>query len=149
MSMIKKEFILYEEALKLKKLGFDELCFTSYDDKKKLRNPFDCTEDYNESVTYIEDTTCFVKNSELKLKHWVAAPTYSQVFRWFEENHSIYVQKEVTTNVNEILDITYTIKSWQFKPVEVIFDNVYDWTDRSKAELACLKKLIELVDVVV
>jgi len=145
--MIEKEFILYEQALKLKELGFNEPCFTSYDDKKRLRNPFDCTEDYNESVTYIEDTTCFVKNSELKLEHWTTAPTYSQAFRWFRREHGLYssINPEKLFPYDRVTGVNWNVNICGGDGNEIGPSGTYSY---DKAELACLKKLIELVDVV-
>jgi hypothetical protein len=66
------------------------------------------------------------------------------VLRWFEDNHSLYIQRIVTTNANEVIDIEYNIKSWRYPHITIEFDNPYDAFDKNKAELACLKKLIEL-----
>ena len=55
------------------------------------------------------------------------------------------VQRVVDTNVNEILDITYTIKSWKFPPIKVEFENVYDCFDKHKSELICIDMIIELL----
>jgi hypothetical protein len=51
----------------------------------------------------------------------------------------------IDTNVNEIMDITYTIKSWKFPPIEIKFENPYDCFDKNKSELICIDKIIEII----
>jgi hypothetical protein len=129
---MEKEFIKYEQALALKELGFDEPCFTFYPKEGKMG--FDgkyhsIKEGYKNSTVnaiwikrYKNDFEC------------VTAPTFSQAFRWFREKHGLYsfvfkfdggfgyeTYKEGVTQTNESFD-------------------TYD-----EAELACLKKLIEIV----
>lgn len=134
---IEKEFALYQEALKMKELGFDEPCFGIY------RN-------YFMDKTYVLDleldlNTTFEDNSNRYLDGGeCSAPTYSQCFKWFEENHQMYVDRQTDTSVNEILDFTYRIKSWKFPPITIEFDNPYDCFDRQKSQLACLRKLIQI-----
>ena len=116
-----KDFTPYQEALELKQLGFDEDCFGYYFNKQLL---FGARTSYGEVVE---------------------APLYQQAFRWFENNHSMFIERIVTTTVNEILDIEYHIKSWKFNHITIEFNNPYDCFDKKEAELACLKKLIEIV----
>ena len=68
------EFVSYEIALELKELGFDEPCFGYYD----------CERDFQ-----------FLPNKSKFLECEFAAPTFSQVFRWFREKYNahIYPQK--------------------------------------------------------
>lgn len=95
-----KEFVSWEQALALRELGFDEPCFTSYDDEGDLRNPFDYSNsEYDYNRTYIGDTKHFVYNSELTIENFIgnkdlykqftAAPLYQQAFRW------LYQQLEI------------------------------------------------------
>lgn len=77
--MINEEFVSYFQAEKLRNLGFDEPCFTSYDDEKRLRNPFD----YNN----------FIKNSELS-SGFIAAPLFQQAFKWIAIKYGVYVKME-------------------------------------------------------
>ena len=70
-----KEFVKYEQALALKELGFNEPCLTYYHENQRL-----------------ESEIVFIKGS----KFWnlpniseIAAPTYSQAFRWFREKHDL------------------------------------------------------------
>ena len=118
-----KDFTLYPEALELKQLGFDEDCFYV----KLISNPefFYTPTDYDD----------YPKQKEKE----VLIPTYSQAFRWFRENHNLHawiINAEDNHNV--------------FKPF-FRGDNIYDqhlvdfYDSYEEAELACLKKLIEIV----
>ena len=112
-----KEFIPYEQALELKELGFDELCLFYYTDNESLRI-------YHQSEIYDD---------------LVGAPLYQQAFRWFREKF------ESTIHIYQYQDT----QRWDFDvydntPEEEDFGNPsYDTYE--EAELACLKKLIEIV----
>jgi hypothetical protein len=112
---VDKEFVPYEEALALKELGFDEPCF-------------------------------------LVFKGCVASPTFSQAFRWFREKYGLYYFEDHRCNSKtDISSITYWmgIKKLKLAPfgsevlvgiIELGCYNTYE-----EAELACLRKLIEIV----
>ena len=85
-----KEFIQYELALALKELGFNEPCFGYYIETGEWV-----------PASYSQKGIVYPSNLDL-MKEWVSAPLYQQAFRWFEEKHNMYIQKTVTTNVNEI-----------------------------------------------
>ena len=69
-------FVNYEQALKLKSMGFDEPCIAFY---------------YKQVLTFhthgIDPHFIFKRNSEL----WdsPSAPLKSQVFKWFRDEHNI------------------------------------------------------------
>jgi len=145
-----KEFVNYEQALALRELGFDEPCFTSYDDEGDLRNPFDYeNSEYNHNRSYIGDTKNFVHNSELTIenfvgakhlyKQFIAAPLYQQAFKFFREkynyNHSIVFTKHPFGTD----EYQYMILLDDDEYVEINF-KTYE-----EAELECLKKLIDIV----
>ena len=125
---MEKEFVLYEQALALKELGFDEPCFTHYLKGNLLNN-------------VILGDTLNSKFDNIR----VSAPLYQQAFRWFEDNQSMFIERIVTTNANEIMDIEYNIKSWRFPTITIEFDDSYDSFDKNKSELDCLIKLISIV----
>ena len=118
---MEKEFIPYKQALALKELGFDEPCFGYYTGDKKhlvLRpNMGRRNEDLN-------DIVC-------------TSPLYQQAFRWFREKHNM--------------------DSYHIEPTNNMFGNFYGvlglrtatfnggFKTYEEAELACLKKLIEIV----
>jgi hypothetical protein len=115
-----KEFVPYEESLALKELGFDEPCFGCYTKDGELSYDFS---DNRGDSHYFQDCS---------------APTFSQAFRWFREKHNLCHQ------------ITRAGRDGEFNA----FVNDYIYGNNGKyspsiftyeeAELACLRKLIEL-----
>jgi hypothetical protein len=155
-----KEFIPYEQALELKELGFNEPCFTTYDDDKRLRNPFDYPKsEYDEDASYIEDSNEFIYNDKLCLenfegnpKHFtqfVAAPIYQQAFRWFREKYNLHAEPYTV----DMGAIEYCFQIRDLHSEKYVYDNFvgggayYDGTFNTpeESELACLNKLIEIV----
>jgi hypothetical protein len=128
--VIIKDFAPHEQSLDLKQLGFDEPCLAKYINKQFSMNV---------------EGEWYKHNSNEITNGWISAPQYQQCFRWFEDNQSMFVERIITTNANEIMDIEYNIKSWRFPTVTIEFDDPYDSFDKNKAELACLTKLIEIV----
>jgi hypothetical protein len=112
-----KEFIPYEQALELKELGFNELCLFYYGDNEALRI-------YHQSEIYDD---------------LIGAPLYQQAFRWFREKYGIvgivkFGTQEFTYNIYNNDAIGLLTKD------SLDFNGTYE-----EAEIACLKKLIELV----
>jgi hypothetical protein len=124
---MKKEFVPYELAVKLKELGFDEPCLACYideEDKDILSFSFDSNDCYQE----IEDNE-LKRNTQFK--NSITAPTFSQAFKWFREKYDLHLLP--SKNVNKWWA---TFGSWT--------SEVYD--SYEEAELACLDKLIEIVE---
>ncbi len=114
---MKKEFIPYEQALSMEKLGFVEKCFGFY-----------TLEGY-----YFPNTTPL--NS---LTYGCDAPLYQQAFRWFREKF------ESTIHIYQYQDTQrWDFDIYDNTPEEEDFGNPsYDTYE--EAELECLKKLIEI-----
>jgi hypothetical protein len=124
---MKQEFVPYELALKLKQLGFDEPCFVLY----KASN--------NNQLAYAPHG--ITTNSQLSQgdSSNIAAPTFSQAFRWFRENylyHPHFFSKEDGTFA---WCIRWYIDGLQ-KDTPYFSSNTYE-----EAELACLDKLIDII----
>ena len=131
---MKKEFIPYEQALELKKLGFDEP-FNPFD-TFYYRNG-DLCEANKDAVEYFNSF-----NDEV-----VLAPLYQQAFRWFREKY----------NLNGILNHYPNTKLWDFSVHDLRWsgkefiehvkkeDRSVKYSTYKEAELACLNKLIELI----
>lgn len=149
-----KEFIPYEEALALKKLGFDELCIASYDDEGQFKDPFDYISDDGGYLTNssLMDPNNFNAYSNPRLlkeyldKPFTAAPLYQQAFRWFREK---YMLKGDVNHADSNGSNKITIWKWNYD------NNVGAWerltiigtyTTYEKAELECLKQLIKIVN---
>ena len=131
--MNNKDFIPYQESLELKKLGFDEPCFFAFDN---CSTPMRCSdlrtnEQKFNGVNYNSST-------------YTSQPTFSQAFRWFREKHNlqshIFLTYEgVTTNEhNEYAFATLKAGGYDY----MIDDDNYPYEE---AELACLRKLIQIV----
>jgi len=123
---MKKEFLDYTEALELKELGFDEPCFGCYFHNNK------------DAVEYNPDGIPLNHNNR---KSRISAPTFSQAFRWFREKYGfeIFLQKEV--NLLSGKTYSYLIEN----DVEEIIKRSLSKSGIERAELECLKKLIEIV----
>ena len=119
---LQKEFLLYPEALELKQLRFDEPCFGWYDGEYKDIINYDRTRN---SGVWLNDSSC-------------SAPTYSQAFHWFRQNGYRFNIVNDSENINGYYyyDVWY---NGQF-----MFESHYIYSTYEEAELACLRKLIEL-----
>ena len=145
---MRNEFVPYNESLELKELGFDELCITSYDTDSKLRNPFDYNNcEYNDILnhqSYFEDAKHFVQNSTINQSSgFIAAPIFSQVFRWFREKYHLI------GGIEYIGGATPNTTWWDIYVVGHFNTDTSKMTMKyqpyEEAELACLRKLIEIV----
>ncbi len=117
-------FCPYEQAIALKKLGFDEDCFGYYVDVE-VANPFLV-------INRISDT---------QGGYFTLAPLYQQVFRWFREKYGIFAEPSRVTSVVDgpTTGFFYFISDDKKIDVETDTSETYE-----EAELECLKKLIEL-----
>lgn len=127
--MSEKEFVPYQESLKLKELGFDEPCIAFYE------------EDTNKLVTFHTDSYQEVTGF-ICLDRQVNAPTFSQAFRFFREKYGIEPQ----------------VKSWEersnivwYYSVQLIGGepSVFRSADccvnsYEEAQLECLRRLIQI-----
>jgi hypothetical protein len=109
-----KEFIPYEQALALKELGFDEHCFAWYNQRQTLLTGFLYTQDDTDEAQCI-------------------APLYQQAFRWFREK----------CGLNHFVELDVDCGPRYYNAYVQCF-LVYHGNNYGEAELACLKKLIEL-----
>jgi hypothetical protein len=126
-----KEFIPYEQAVALKKLGFDDKTFKSYDTSVVLVNG-----------KYILDNWYDVSTVDE-----VKAPLYQQAFRWFREKYDLdsWITREhkyqepfcwyIQDNITEY--------SSDFSTNGLTFETFFQ--THEEAELECLKKLISIV----
>jgi len=128
---MEKEFIKYTEALALKELGFDEKCLGYYIKNSSLWcNWLDVK--FNDDPS--NDKEDFVAD----------APLYQQAFKWFREKYGLKGEVDTADMIwskwsfkTELKGSTYILYSGL---TEKIYFNTYE-----EAELACLKKLIEIV----
>ena len=114
-----KEFVTYEQALALRKLGFYEQCFGGFaKDDKTLYIGYDA--EFGEH--FFRD-------------FYIPAPLKQQVFRWFREKYDWYLD----LGHSERVDFYYAI----LKNSEP-FEWRNDYSTYEEAENACIDKLIEI-----
>jgi hypothetical protein len=120
MNNLEKEFIPYQEAFELKELGFDEPCFGYYLCKNSAFGvELELTTNWIDLLPY-DSSSC-------------KAPLYQQAFRWFREKYG-YLPNIHDFNGNFKATLSGNC-NW-----------LGSWTKTyEEAELACLKKLIEIV----
>jgi hypothetical protein len=112
-----KDFTLYPEALELKQLGFDEPCFGVY---------FNPTQELSLESEYAQ-----------RRFYQTPAPTYSQAFRWFRDNG------KVAEIFSQLLPSNKYKWGFKIQGIEGVTDGFFTYEE---AELACLKKLIEVAN---
>jgi len=118
---MKQEFAPYKFALRLKKIGFDVPTFGYYQyTRLKLQLPLLKSETQPQTYMRVEDCS---------------APTFQQAFRWFREIHALdgFFDRIGTTYI-------YKIRSWKN-------ESTNSFSTYEEAELACLDKLIEIVEL--
>ena len=136
MNILEKEFIPYQEALALKELGFNEPCFGWYVSE-------------NHGLEYGK-----VIQSDL-LRDAAIALTFSQAFRWFREKHGL--RNSITDFIDDETGIEWDYEiaiigtdldeRGNYKPLVDYStdDETRKFKTYEEAELACLRKLIEIV----
>jgi hypothetical protein len=129
--MIEKEFAPYEEALALKELGFDEPCLKFY---------------VAEKLILALDAENGDTNSKLNGYNplYVSAPTYSQAFRWFREKYNFLHHISWVYKKTEDIQWFFDIKGINMTNNNILPHSETRFATYEEAELACLKKLIQL-----
>jgi hypothetical protein len=118
--MENKDFVEYQEALELKGLGYPQNnCFAWY-----------AHDGLHHDSEYIEGDFTY---------SCCVAPTYSQAFRWFREQHNIHSYIDILKRYNEKSLYDYVIVS------DDIEEDTRRWKTYEDAELECLRELIEIV----
>jgi hypothetical protein len=149
-----KEFIPYEQALALKELGFDKPCFAMYQKNKKIwvcgKNNwitnFEIEPDDNTLKLHIEKYPHNVSliGGEYFLQSCAnfTAPLYQQAFRWFREKYDLRIWIESNHSVAKF---EYVIATTNPNFIDKQFNDFSGYKTYEESELACLKKLIEIV----
>jgi hypothetical protein len=125
---MKNEFIPYEQALELKELGFDEatICYYDVEDLYKIK-----------PTPMKEEINSFHFNS---ISTMVSAPLYQQAFRWFREKSFIcHVTNDLSDSCYDEIYVYVMTKGYGD-----LIDRSEEYRTYEEAELACLKKLIEI-----
>ena len=132
---MKKEFVPYEQALELKKLGFNEPCYAYFSNKytyvDTIIKPIHViSENINESALI------------RKLEITCLSPTFSKAFRWFREKYNLIPDIQYYGNWNFEI---FRIGEFAEPMDDVNVDYTFKGGTYEEAELECLKKLIEII----
>jgi len=138
-----KEFVSYELALKLKQLGFVDECMAYYTiSLTEVEHKEDGTTGpfgWKKGEVFFEKR--FFKNNSQGIdgsnENWleVGAPLFQQAFRWFREKYFTvgYIIPKNGKYTYHIISNNINLEMNSFKTYE-------------EAELACLDKLIEIIE---
>ena len=118
MNNLEKEFVLYPEALELKQLGFDERTLQAY---------------YKDSGQLLNIGSGNMYDTK--------SPLYQQAFRWFREKYNL------ASHIATYWQHDWNNYSYQYYFVEdkIEWNGIEHYKTYEEAELACLRKLIEIV----
>ena len=139
---MEREFVPYALAMKLKALGFDEPCFGYYVDGE-LRGINLGIEELGGIEPYYQRFgfhTLSNHNIDNPNKIVVTAPTFSQAFRWFRETYRLDGKPEY------FLNNFYCFIINDMKQEDTSRRLFTEFPSYEEAELACLEKLIEIVE---
>jgi hypothetical protein len=126
--MFDKEFVPYEQAIELRKLGFEDEYLAWWN--------------FGEFRMFGWDVLLDGYAGEIDERP--IAPTFAQAFRWFREKYDIDIDIDVVFSKH---DDGISLKNYKVLipfPDE-LFINVGLFTTYEEAEIECLKKLIEIV----
>jgi hypothetical protein len=134
---MEKEFVTYELALRMKTLGFDRPCFAFYQIEYNEDIPVMVDDDNQYRISGFR--TC--KNSEIPA-HYTTTPTWQSAFRWFREKYNLI------SSINTIIyGCPLNEQEFHYKIITNTGVGSYgQFETYEEAELACLKKLIEIVE---
>lgn len=122
-------FVPHQESLELKELGFDEPCFGSWETE------------HTKVPTYTHSNSQFYKNSNHPVGK-VTTPTFSQAFKFFREKYKLHSR----VDIQDVELDWYDYEILEVREGDYNNDLHKDTNFKSyeEAELACLRKLIEL-----
>ena len=126
-----KKFVPYELASRMKKIGFDEECIAYYQKSAVIGNDNILPISFTNMASDFND----YEYSKLGVPFY-SAPTWQQAFRWFREKYALCI----------------VIKPIDDKKLELGYNLTKNglimgaYTTYEEAELACLDKLIEIVE---
>lgn len=129
------DFLKYKEALKLKELGFKELCYGYFAPNTSA----------NDDLTGADRPFAYVLYAPYKFdpkkdSYDVAAPTFRQAFKWFRDIHKLHVETPFVVSKQRYIASITEVKELHS---QTFFNGNH--INHEDAELACLKKLIEII----
>jgi hypothetical protein len=143
-----KEFLSYEMALELKKLGFDEPCIGNY---RKVQVTDAKTGNCSESIIYLDVMHFTINFNENNKDTDASALTFYQTFRFFREQFNWQASIEATKDQHS-RELGYNYWIWNSETgleyhTMPMNKPSGDWEFKTyeEAEIACLLKLIEII----
>lgn len=129
---MKNNFVPYEQALKLKELGFDEQCLCYYSAQLDLQTVGCYDKSHPIHLSISQSDIC---------EAYILTPLWSQAFDWFRTNHNYHYIIE-PLKIDTILDWYFSLHS----VIDGVSKHIDDTPYKSyeEARLKCLEKLIEL-----
>jgi hypothetical protein len=124
---MENEFVPYQQSLELKELGFDEPCFGYYHicNTDELKEIYECDYFFHEKSGNFNSNCLLLK-----------APLYQQAFRWFREKYKLrFIIQSSMSDLGEYFKLIFPDGECR----------CMSYPTYEEAELACLKKLIEIV----
>ena len=131
-----KYFINKDQAIKLKKLGFEEKCIGYFQKSSVIGNnkilPLIII---NKAVNFND-----YEYSKLGVPYY-SAPLYSQAFEWFRDNYNL---------VSEIKQDILSPKKFSYRIVDIVNNSIplhyYSNNSYEEAQTKCLDELIEIAE---
>lgn len=126
---MEKEFVPYELALRMKQLGFEEPCVAHWFNNVGIGIEF-----------RLEPLAKSIAKTNISV-YYELAPLYQQAFRWFREKYNLFGEINLTTKQEDVKEFEFFVLDIN----EPLFESD-DYKKYKEAELACLEKLIEIVE---
>ena len=138
------DFLEYDDALTLKKLGFNEICFKHSVHKKVCGSKVD-------GVCPHHNIFCVYPDCEIdKAINSIPLPTYSQAFKFFRKKYNLLHELVSVQENSWLITIQDTSKTtshgvyngnrWDCDDLDENIPHTYE-----EAEHVCLKKILEIV----
>ena len=117
---MEKQFVPYELALELRKIGFDDLCLARW-----YGGGFEFLPAYEP-----------LRNSEIKEPYFWTLPLWQQAFDWFRDNYKL--NASIYPLNNKYSSQVYDMNNNNYATHIDLYDNYYEAIE------ACLNKLIKI-----
>lgn len=146
---MEKEFVTYEQAVKLKELGFEEPCFAYYSINNIENKLFYDIDPDDGELTALNQNQFYHNN--LSEVGRISSPLKQQAFRWFRDKHQLFYTIE--TNCSQLSSewgFDYTIfdkenDKWLSTEPQNCPPGETTYKTYEETESGCIDKLIEMV----
>lgn len=161
---MKEQFVPHNLAVRLKKLGFDEPCFTYWTEGlfenrgkyslQSIMKTMHLNTPYKEEIYGYDPRDYSRENKELiyfvgyksSLKDMfgddvLAAPLWQQAFDWMLKNHNLHYHISYNSGRN-----VYSYSIYQENDGSITGNDLYDFFNYGEARLETLMKMIQLIE---